>query len=466
MIKDLQAVKKILEEIDAEMLSYNVIDFTNSEEILRGWPASKIPNDMLDPCAEYLSTIGSNLNNDDSYFITDPIVGKEEWPGKWQRFFGGWQIWGRERYLTQTLRKGYYQTVSLTAEAGGERIITQAQQHGLTMETPSVCARVAGAVVSQQININRQDGSRGIDTNTDAGQAQTSTTKIASKSGQTTIEEKTVQDTALVAPTAEKGYIKRIINVASRYYQRWTTTNEVEQPTNQTATYGEDTGMQSVAVTRNTENSATPSVAVSVQGTRTSLDSNPTRAGNLDTTASTHSSKAVSVPEYVARYSEGEVERRTEEYHKTTPPDIKDQRAAGIETSVLSHNLDDYLTHNYVISKVTKSFPFTDDVVTYAVYNGLIYQTLQTYSEALGRYWNSSTRVSLKKATYTMKYFHTPVLAAAYITGAYSNSGGVITTQDNSGSHFVHTGDLEYLAIKIVHTKIFLFATEYTEPTS
>lgn len=168
-------------------------------------------------------------------------------------------------------------------------------------------------------------------------------------------------------------------------------------------------------------------------------------------------SQAVTGAEYVSHYGERSTEYTTDVEHDTSYPDIDNLTTSGIETAVLSHNLDKFLTHNYRKLRSVKKFPF-DGEVSYVIYGDYELATSQEYSPALGRYWNNMTYVYQRKATVTKKYFRTESEAVAYINGSFLT--------DNSGSHVSHTGEFEYLATKVVNTKSLVTTYTYLEPTS
>jgi hypothetical protein len=217
--------------------------------------------------------------------------------------------------------------------------------------------------------------------------------------------------------------------------------------------------MESSTTASHTENPDTPTAAASSAGNIKEVDARPTPAGNLATRETTKSSKHVSVASYVSKYGEDETEYRTEEYHSLTPPAITDETADGIETVVLSHDYDDYLTHNYKVARIdhANKFPWTGEI-TSVIYGDYEYSTAQTYSTTLGRYWNSATYVYQRKTTTTAQYFKTAAEAYAYIGGTFLTN--------NSGSYVQHRKKFQWLGVKIVHTKSLITTYEYLEPTS
>jgi hypothetical protein len=164
-----------------------------------------------------------------------------------------------------------------------------------------------------------------------------------------------------------------------------------------------------------------------------------------------------SIAEYVQHYGERSTDYISEEIHNASAPTITDQTASGIETAILSYDLDKFLTYNYKKMRSVKKFPF-NDVQTWVIYGDYELATSQAYSATLGRYWNNKTYVYQRKATYTKKYFKTEAEAIAYI-------GGTFLT-DNSGSHYGHSGEFEWFGVKVVNTKSLVTTYTYLEPTS
>lgn len=193
-----------------------------------------------------------------------------------------------------------------------------------------------------------------------------------------------------------------------------------------------------------------------------------------------------SVNEYIAHMSEGLTEYRSEEYHDPNPPNIMKFKDSGgtertitldangnptyggnnVEITILSHDLDDYLTHNYKKSRIVRTFPFTGEV-TWDIYGGIEMVTTQVYDATIGRYWNNHTYVYWLKYTHTLKYFKTAAEAAAYIPAVATETGpGGWTFNYNEGSNIMKTGEFEWLCHKVVMTKTLLTTYDYEQPTS
>jgi hypothetical protein len=580
MTQDLNEARQYVAETDAELLSYHISPFKDFEEIVRGWPSSKIPRGKRNLCKTFLASYGSAKNTKPSYTVLNPQIDREEWPGNWWHSGEGWEIAKGHEWLVQTIRLNYYRDVPFySSSISADATVQTRQQLGLTTETPEPMVAVDGQAKSQQISINREDGSQVLHTTTDTGIAQTNVTtaksadatvvttektvqttplsdttpvagtirriinaasryfnrynttevvdtgiaqtnvttaksadatvvttektvqttplsdttptagtirriinaasryfnrynttemvdtgiaqtnviKLISPAGINTTTENTVQTSPLAYPSATKGYIYRIINRMSRYFSRYDTVQEVEQPTDQVATSGEDGGLSSSVRTTHTENPNTPTVPPSSsQGNIKTVDASPTRAGNLATAETTKSSKPKSVPEFVSHIGEKETRYESEEYHALTPPAITTP-PVGTELSIVGHDLDDFLTHNYRKIRTVKTLLYPNEVswVTFGRYEVV---TSQVWSATLGRYWNDHSYVYQLREAHTMKSFRTPTEAQAYIAGVFLT--------DNSGSDWYRAGEYEYIGHKIVHTKSLVTTYNYLEPLS
>jgi len=271
----------------------------------------------------------------------------------------------------------------------------------------------------------------------------------------------TENETPLVAPTPTPG---TIVRQSAQPTEAGNERTQVETivAIDQVATSGEDTALHSALKTVNTEN-ASPPAAPPTRATNTTVetDSQPTESGRRRTMSNVRTAKPVNVAEYVSRYGADATDYLTEIHHDPNAPAIVDQTASGVETAVLSHELDDYLTRNYRKLRSVKKYPLSAEEnvsgISWVVYGDYELATSQVFSVPLGRYWNDHTYVYQRIATYTMRYFATATLAAAFI-------GGTVTV-DNSGSHISNTGPFEWLGIKIVHTKTLITTYNYTEPT-
>src|SRR3990167_7682777 len=281
MERNLQLAKEWVREQDAELLSFGAVPFIDSETILRGWPAGKIPKDRLSLCKDYLVKFGSAKNNKASDTITDPMAGKEVYPGTWWHSNEGWQVVGREFYLTQVVHKGHYQDISFqNSEIDASKTVETRQQLGLTSETAEPVSQEAGKRKFQSILLNRENGSRDVKTDKETGTAQTTTTKVASPARSTTITEKTVQTAQLSDPVAAKGFIRRIINRASRYFSRFDTFEEEEQPTDQVSNSFDVSPSGVTSKEIHSENPDVLTQPVALKGTIYRQESIKTEAGN------------------------------------------------------------------------------------------------------------------------------------------------------------------------------------------
>lgn len=175
----------------------------------------------------------------------------------------------------------------------------------------------------------------------------------------------------------------------------------------------------------------------------------------------------VSTPEYIAALSENTTVYRSEEKHAVSIPVI----ALGTnDASVsLTHDLDDFLEHNYTKTRIVLAFPFTGEK-TWTIWGGLEKVTSQVYSNTLGRYWNDHCYTYHHYTEITVKYFKTEEDARAYIhlTSGSEGGGSGYTILDSTGSHYNHTGDFEYQAVKVRNKKLLLtgLTVDYLEPLS
>ena len=546
MARDYKAMRKWLKESNAEMLEFSVASFTDSEEILRGFPTSKIPKEKIELCKEFLTKVGSVNNTAENNFIKNPLINEEVWPGKYQHFFAGLQVWKREEYLTQLIRKGFYQDISYrNSEVSGERTVQTRQQKGLTTETPEPLVGVAGQVKDQRITLDPKDGSRDIVTNRDIGTVQTTTTKIVSPAREVTITEKTVQSSALADPESAKGYIKRVINRVSRYFSRYETFEESEKPTDQestsydvsksgtitkvshtendtalvepTATKGtinrqdsrpteagneatveeeeipedqestgySDNGLSSSKRVHHTENDTDPDAPVSEQGERINLLVRRTKSGQLETDEDTETSKHETIDEFVSRYGERGTEYLSGEIHDHNAPDIEDETADGIDTSVLSHSLDDFLTHNFNVRRIDRKFPISDEDnvngISWPIYGAMESISIQSdQSKESGSTYVSDIYLYQTVYNYTLRYFSSASAASTWLKtesfgslsvlptdpNANGFSSGLNTKYDeNGGSRVFHTGEFEWEALLVATTHSERYHYKYDDPS-
>lgn len=497
MTQNINTAKQWVKESDAEMLTFRVITFSGVEEILRGWPASKIPKDKLEICKAYLISRGSEKNNKQSWTIKDPQVDKEDWFGTWQHFDEGWQIFNRQLYLTQTIRLGFYQDIPYqSSEVSSDRTVSTRQQLGLTTEISEPMAQVAGQIKSQNVRLNKENGSKDIHTNKDVGIAETNVTTARAPDATAVTTEKTVQSAALTASTPTAGTIRRIINAISKYYERYTTTETVETGIAQTSTEKIKTGFLTSTVEEKTVQAAelpdptAPTLAA--PGTIVSIINRVSKYFNRWTTRKkTDTTRHVSVPEF-KMYDNGlgKVVYQSEEIHDTVPPDVTKYKptgwtsgaasdvAAANEASILSHSLDDYLTHSYKKTRTVRTLAsYSDDGVTWTEYGDT--ETISTQKMSV---WLSPNRLYIEYKyvyqtlyTYTIKYFNNATAAAAYAATATTTdlpedptarnlSGAKTKFDDNSRGGFVQTGEKEWRATKVIMTKSLRGTYYYYEP--
>ena len=389
----------------------------------------------------------------DAVILTEPSVGWSYSARKQDSGDGSWDV-------VVIKRNSLYRDIPFqTSEISAESMVETRQQLGLTTETQEAMTSTDGVIKQQRVDA-KDDCSKDVVTRKETGTAQTSYVREVSPSGVSTTTAKTVQSSPLGTPVLAKGHLKRNVDRASKFPNRYDTEEHDIQPTDQTADGGEDTGFESKTHHIHTENSDVPTVPAATQGTKTSLDARPTQSGNLQTAEETSTSKHVSVPEFVSRYGERSTEYISEEIHALTPPILTDETAEGIETALLSHNYDDYLTHNYKKQRSVKKFPFEGEL-SFRVFGDIETSVSQVYSETLGHYWTNAAYKYQRVTTRTFKYFKTLSEALAFINGEFLTN--------NEGSTWHHTGEYEYLAEKVINSKSAISPVpyeEYLEPLS
>lgn len=232
---------------------------------------------------------------------------------------------------------------------------------------------------------------------------------------------------------------------------------EKNSVTDQTKTSHDNDGLLRRTITDHSANDSELANELPAQGEAIQTENRSTEyPGKTRTRRIIEEAQYHACAEFVSRYGERETEHMTVIDHDDSVPSITDQTASGVETAVLAHNLDRFLTHNYRKMRSVKKFPF-DGEKTYTLYGDYELATSQVFSSALGRYWNDKTYVYQRKETHAVRYFKTESEAMSHI-------GGVFKT-DNNGSHYSHTGEFEWRADKITHTKSLVTTYEYDEPT-
>ena len=531
MAVDLTIAKQWVKEQDAEMITYRVASFGDSEEILRGWPANKIPRDKRNMCKDYLVSFGSEKNDKLSNFITDPQADREVWNGTWQHFFEGWQLIRGQEYLTQTIRRGYYHDIAYqTSEIGSDKTVQTRQQLGLTTETVEPMAAVDGQVKSQQVVFNTDDRSLAIHSHKDVGVPQEIVNTINSPSETIVINKKTVQTAPLDVPALEDGILRRIQSVWSRYFNRWDTTEEVDIGIPQETKSIVETGMVKSITTEKTVQS--PGLIDPVAPINDDMDithhkiQHVTNApskypGMFTTTLKEDQPKHLSIPEYVVHIGERETVYHSEEKHDPKMPDIMKFKAknnmggidnntialdanghlitqdsfggpvntgGGMDVSILSHDLDDFLTHNYKKSRTVRKFPF-DGTLTWLVYGEtetISVQSVQAFLNKTGPTYVEYNYTYQTVYTHTMKYFRSAQEAIDYIAwadpithipnpptsilpddpNADGFSSGIKTKYDpNNQSRWSHTGESEWEAIRVAISHSLRYTYHYPDPS-
>ena len=188
--------------------------------------------------------------------------------------------------ITLNLSIQYRDIPFRTTEITSDAVTTTRQQLGVTTETQEPMVETAGAVLTQEVRLNK-DSSKDVITRKALGVTQENTTAIVSPSGKTTISEKTVQASALATPEAERGKIKRIVNRVSRFFNRYETTEELTVPADQTVTVvNKDYGGTTTTV-KHTENATDLAVPDLARNQVVKIDAERTPSGNQRSIVST-----------------------------------------------------------------------------------------------------------------------------------------------------------------------------------
>ena len=191
----------------------------------------------------------------------------------------------------------------------------------------------------------------------------------------------------------------------------------------------------------------------------------------------------VTVPEFIAEINERETVYHLEEYHDPDAPDIGTPPAYE-DRAVLSHNLDDFLAHNFKRSRSVKKFPITDDEnvagITWSEYAGtesITVQSEQADPDVAGAKYVSRQYIYEIVYAFTIKYFRTAQEAADFIgttetsvlpddPNANGFSSGLKTRHtDNTASHFDKTGEYEWQATRVWKTYDLRYTWRYDDPS-
>ena len=318
----------------------------------------------------------------------------------------------------------------------------------------------------------------------DTGIPQTITNTIRTPSETIVITDKTVQSSEVSVPVLQAGVLKRIKNVWSKYFERWDTSEETETGIAQTTTSKVETGMEKSTTEEKTVQSAelpdpTPPTMVA-PGKIENIVNRPSKyPERWDTKKKTDESKYVSEDEYIAAITERSTIYHKAEHHKTTPPDI--ELGTNDEVVVLHHDLDDYLTHNYTVMRRVNKFPISDADnlagISWTIYGEL--RTISVQSEQAferGSYYIEYIYVYQVEYIHTMKYFKTAREAAAWCCltnevelpedpNAWNFTGLKTKHEENDQSHFEHTGENEWRAIRVIPTYSLRGTYQYWDPS-
>jgi hypothetical protein len=191
----------------------------------------------------------------------------------------------------------------------------------------------------------------------------------------------------------------------------------------------------------------------------------------------------VTVPEFIAEINERETVYHLEEYHDPdapdigTPPDYEDR-------AILSHNLDDFLAHNFKLSRSVPKFPITDAEnaagITWNEYAGtesITVQSAQANPDVSGAKYLSHQYIYEIVYAFTMKYFRSAQEAADFIGETETSvlpddpnanlfsSGPKTRHTDNTASHFSKTGEYEWQAFRVWKTYDLRYTWRYDDPS-
>jgi len=189
---------------------------------------------------------------------------------------GSWDI------IVTTKNVQYRDAAFQNSQVSGDTTVTTRQQLGLTTQTAEPVVSTAGVIVSQRVDI-KDDCSKDVITNKDAGYEQISTLTVASPSRTSTTVEKSVQSSPVSTASSEKGHIKRSVNKDSKYPSRYDTTEADEVPADQTETSADDSAAKSATRILHTENATALAAPFASAGTIKRNENTPVESGNTRT---------------------------------------------------------------------------------------------------------------------------------------------------------------------------------------
>jgi len=191
----------------------------------------------------------------------------------------------------------------------------------------------------------------------------------------------------------------------------------------------------------------------------------------------------VSVPEFVSEINERETVYLLEEYHDPVtpdigaPPDYEDR-------AILSHGLDEFLTHNFKRSRSVKKFPITDaenvsgiSWTEYGDTESRTVQTVQANPDVAGAKYISHQYINQIVFNFCMRYFRSATDAYAWCFAAGTSilpddpnanlfsSGSKTMYDDNRLGGVQKTGEYEWQAIRCTITYSLRYTWRYDDPS-
>jgi hypothetical protein len=436
MATDLSDIRKLVAESNFDVLSFSVDALTGDEELLTGIPVDCIPCAKRNAMKKFLLLYSSSKNSKPCSTVTNPTSTEgEELDGLWRCIGVDFQVaWNKKEYLIRKLRKGYATAIDWTearlVEGKNQQPLGAINYKSLTVRWLN-CSRATVQAMAASLNTTPfvdpvVNGEKQVGTWYNSG---VTPSIAADGSGIITLQ--------LSQQYRDTGYLVSSVagDTKAEVRQQLGVTTETVEPIVQTA-----------GIIKHQQ--------VSVKE---------------DSSKDVHTTKEtailISTPEYIAAINEHETVYRLEEKHAAAIPVIA--LGANDASVSLSHDLDDFLTHNYTKTRVVRSFPF-DGEKTWTIWGDREIVTSQIYSDTLGRYWNDHSYLYHLYQEITIKYFKTVDEAIAYIHLASGTepAGSGYTVIDSAGSGWSRTGEYEYEARKVRNKKLLMATYNYLEPLS
>ena len=431
--------------------------------------------------------------------FTDPVINGETKAGVWYNSGVTSKLANDgSGVITLQLSQQYRDIPFYPSSKSADATVETREQLGLTTETPEPMVAVDGQIKSQQITPN-QDNSKNIKSNRDTGIAQTnttssksadatvvitektvqatpltdstpadgtirrivnaaskyfnryttsetvdtgieqtSTTKSASPAGVTTITEKTVQVSALPDPVSAKGFIKRIVNRASKYFSRYETIEEIHQPSNQTETSHSQTAFETTTTVLQTENATALPTPTPVVGKIFSNTNTPTEAGNTRTQE--HIVESVQqVTTYAAAITDDGTVTTEHGHNVATFPVIT--AVSGADVSI-SGDMNEFQKYNYTKETKTSTVPLSCPGVVSWITKGNSYRVNNWQWDnahvnadgTVGDFYYTSYWIYQETYYHGIAFYLTAATAAAALTTIVTAISGV-NVDHGSGIH-------------------------------